>query len=69
MGEARRLGLYGWVRNTISGGVEVWVEGTEEKIAALQAWLHRGPPGARVDSVRLEKCPPTGEYDRFSLRY
>ena len=58
--EARRLRLAGWVRNTASGGLELWAEGPGEKLEALIQWLHRGPPGARVESVRWEPRQPQG---------
>jgi len=67
MNEGQRLGLSGWVRNTSSGDVEVWAEGIEEKLEAMLKWLHRGPPGARVDIVHYDICPPTGKYGDFDI--
>jgi acylphosphatase len=67
--EGRRLGLSGWVRNTAGGDVEVWAEGSEEKLEALLQWLHRGPPGARVDMVHSEKRTPTNQYKNFGVEY
>jgi acylphosphatase len=67
--EARRLGLSGWVRNTSAGDVEVWAEGPREKLAALLQWLHRGPAGARVESVRCDPQPSRGVYRSFSIEY
>ncbi|MDR1899291.1 MAG: acylphosphatase [Treponema sp.] len=65
--EARRLGLSGWVRNRIDGDVEVWAEGSQEKLDSFLQWLHRGPPGARVDGVRCDRCRPTGKYRNFGI--
>jgi acylphosphatase len=67
--EARRLGLSGWVRNTQDGDVEVWAEGPPEKQELFLKWLRRGPPGARVDSLSSNTCPPTGKYPTFSAEY
>ncbi|MDR2633603.1 MAG: acylphosphatase [Treponema sp.] len=67
--EARRLGLSGWVRNRSDGAVEVWSEGPLEKQTPFLTWLHRGPPGARVDSLRYEPRTPTGRYQNFSIRW
>jgi acylphosphatase len=50
------LGLSGWVRNTPDGAVEVLACGEEEKLAALEAWLWRGPEHARVVSVERESA-------------
>ena len=67
MNEGQRLGLSGWVRNTREGDVEVWAEGTEEKLETMLNWLHRGPPGARVVTVHYEKRLPTGKYREFGV--
>jgi acylphosphatase len=66
--EARRLGLSGWVRNTPEGDVEVWAEGNREKLESLLAWLQRGPPGARVDQVKVEETSALGLYRNFSIK-
>jgi acylphosphatase len=50
-GEARRLGLRGWVRNCADGSVEAVALGDEAQLDALERWARRGPPAARVDSV------------------
>lgn len=49
--EALRRGLAGHARNLADGGVEVLAVGDGEAIIALQRWLHRGPPLARVAGV------------------
>ncbi len=51
--QARKLGLVGWVRNRRDGTVEVMARGSAHALADLEAWLHRGPPLARVDRVTL----------------
>jgi acylphosphatase len=65
--EARRLGLSGWVRNTPDGAVEVLAEGGREQLESFLRWLHRGPPGAWVDSVRHTPRNPSGAYRGFSI--
>jgi acylphosphatase len=49
--EAKRFQLQGWVRNTDYGTVEVFAQGPVEKVEQFLQWLHKGPQGARVDSV------------------
>jgi acylphosphatase len=66
--EARRLGLSGWVRNRTDGDVEVWAEGSREKLDSFLLWLRRGPPGARVDRVQYNMCPPVGKYRDFGIK-
>ena len=48
---ARRLGLRGWVRNTIEGDVESLCEGDPAALEQFVRWCERGPAGARVQSV------------------
>ena len=58
--EAERLDLDGWVRNLDDGRVEVLIEGDEEPVRALAAWLEQGPEAAEVTSVELEELTPQG---------
>ena len=67
--EGQRLGLSGIVRNAYNGDVEVLAEGPVEKLENLLNWLHRGPPGARVDAVHHEKRLPTGKFRKFGVEY
>lgn len=53
-GEARRLGLTGWVRNRADGAVEGVAQGPPEALERLRAWLAQGPPASRVDTVLWE---------------
>ena len=48
---ALALGLHGRATNLADGGVEVIAEGDAAMLDALAAWLHHGPPAARVESV------------------
>lgn len=48
---ARGLGLDGWVRNCADGTVEGLAAGAPAALEALHAWLHQGPPAARVARV------------------
>ncbi len=67
--EATRLGLSGWVKNRFDGSVEVVAEGPREKVEALVAWCHHGPPAARVTSVHELKEQLTGEFDGFRITF
>lgn len=57
---AERLGLAGWVRNRDDGTVEAVVEGDDDAVAALLAFLRQGPPRARVDGVEVVDEQPEG---------
>lgn len=61
---ALALGLTGHAVNLDDGRVEVLACGDDAAIEALQAWLHEGPPAARVQTVEREPLlvidePPT----------
>jgi acylphosphatase len=65
---ARRLDLAGWVRNLVSGEVELEAEGSAEALDALVAFLQHGPRGARVDGVDLDWLAPAGLTRPFETR-
>ena len=58
---ARSLGVGGWVRNLGDGTVEAAFEGPSDLVESMVDWCGRGPAGARVDAVKVEREPPTGE--------
>jgi acylphosphatase len=51
LGEARRLGLDGWVRNRVDGTVEILAIGEADAIDALVQACRQGPPAAAVETV------------------
>lgn len=67
MDAARRLGVVGWVRNAADGSVEVHAEGDPDALERFRAWLKKGPPAARVDSVSVRPIPPSGTFRRFEV--
>lgn len=50
-GQARALGLRGWVRNLPDGAVEVVAAGPSVAVTSLEALLRQGPSAARVEAV------------------
>jgi len=55
---AEALGLTGWVRNHHDGSVQLEAQGPEAAVAELVAWLHDGPPHARVEGVQVGPVEP-----------
>ncbi len=55
--EARARNVTGWAHNLPDGRVEVLLCGEESDVRAVVAWLYKGPPAARVDSVEIEEVP------------
>lgn len=67
--QAQLLGLAGWVRNCGDGSVEGVASGSlPADLEAFRKWLHRGPPGARVDSVGWHAVADEASAGRFELR-
>jgi len=69
MHRARALDLDGWVRNTPDGRVEVWAEGSESAVDALEAALKGGPPGAMVRSVSADAAEPRLQGRGFDVTF
>lgn len=66
---ARRLRIYGWVKNDDwTGDVLVHAEGSESSVNALLEALETGPSMARVANVKAEKTTPRG-YAGFDVEY
>lgn len=56
--KARELGVNGWVRNCPDGRVEAQLEGDQQAVDAMIAWMREGPSAAKVDDVRVEAAEP-----------
>lgn len=64
--QALRLHLRGFARNLDDGSVEVVATGDHAALEALAAWLHSGPPLARVDQVEREALASTPLFEGFA---
>ncbi len=53
---ANERGVTGWVKNMADGSVEALLEGEEASVKGVVDWARRGPPRARVDSVKVEEA-------------
>ena len=53
----RREGLQGSVRNLSDGSVEAVCEGDAEAVGRFELAIRQGPPGARVDEVKMQTIP------------
>jgi acylphosphatase len=59
-GEARRLGLDGWVRNCSDGTVELIAAGSPDAVRRLEEACRRGPAAARVVAVERSVTDDSG---------
>ena len=68
VGQARRIGLRGYVKNLADGRVEVYAIGQPEQLKQLEDALWQGPPAAVVRSVQRHEAPLL-EYSGFGIEY
>lgn len=54
---AESLGITGWVRNLMGGGVEVRASGTLEQLESLEDLLRKGPRFSNVTNVEKSDIP------------
>jgi len=66
--EARELGLRGWVKNLVSGDVEIVAEGPRRELKIMAAWANQGPRLARVTGVEEEWSDYRGVEAAFTIR-
>ena len=64
-GEAQRLGINGWVRNTLNGTVEAMLQGEKSALDSIVQWAHRGPERAQVSKVEVEAG--SGTFHQFEI--
>ena len=67
--QAKARGLTGCVWNRADDAVELIAEGESRSLAALEAWLARGPRLAQVESVDRLDLPEERRYSDFSIAY
>jgi len=67
--EATRFGLTGWVKNLRNGDVEAVIEGEEGLVEEMIKWCWQGPPGARIQDIKIERKPSTGDFSDFLIDY
>ena len=66
---AMRLGVHGYAKNLPNGKVEVVAEGDKATLDEFVKILWKGPPASRVDDVKVEARPHSGEYTSFGVRF
>jgi acylphosphatase len=65
---AERGGVLGFVRNLLSGDVEVYAEAEDATLRLFKQELERGPRMSRVTEVVETDVPVSGMYSSFSIR-
>lgn len=67
--KARKLGLFGFVRNNNDGSVMVVAEGEHGVLERFVSLLRKGSVLSRVDQVEVEWKEATKEYGDFIIKY
>ena len=66
---ATRLGVRGYAKNLPNGKVEVVAEGDKATLDEFVKILWKGPSASRVEDVKVEARPHSGEYTSFGVKY
>ena len=66
---AMRFGVHGYAKNLPNGKVEVVAEGDKATLDEFVKILWKGPPASRVEDVKVEARPHSGEYTSFGVKY
>jgi acylphosphatase len=64
---ALRLGLRGRIWNREDGAVEAEAVGSDDALTTFEAWLHRGPSYATVESVEAQALPGEPRHSGFAI--
>lgn len=67
MEKANLLGIYGWVRNTYEGKVEVLAEGERTTLEDFLSYLKRGPRAAFVNDIQIQWDNGSGQFSEFNI--
>lgn len=68
MGNARGLGLSGWVRNCADGTVECLIQGGSDAAAQFMHAAKQGPSMARVENIRVIDVPHDDSITSFKVQ-
>ena len=66
---ASSLGVCGWVKNLVSGQVEILAEGEKNRIEDLIGLVRKGPPLSRVENLEIEWASYKGNYNDFRITW
>ena len=64
--KAEEIGVFGWVKNTAAGDVEIIASGTEDRLQEFIQWCRQGPPDSVVTDVTVFDLPEL-KFDRFTI--
>jgi acylphosphatase len=67
---ARQTGVSGFVKNIPDGSVTIVAEGRDDALDTFLRMIQaRSTTLARVDTLEVNRCEPTGEFSGFGIRW
>ena len=67
--KANEMGITGWVKNSVEGGVIILAQGIEPELKTFIDYLYIGPTRSRVDKITVNKMQVLTVFDNFSVKY
>jgi len=65
--KAKKLGLFGWVKNLPDGTVEIVAQGEEEHLKEFLKKIKRGSLPSKVERVNVEWREPRNTFESFEM--
>lgn len=65
--KANELHIFGWVRNTPDGKVEIEAEGTPQNLEIFIDWMKIGPSRAVIRSFSVSEITPHRNFINFII--
>lgn len=66
--KAQQTDVTGWVKNTVTGDVEIEASGTQSKLDVFIDWIKTGPPRAIIKSISVAEIPNERSFTNFTIR-
>ncbi len=66
--KADELHIFGWVRNTPDGKVEIEAEGEPDNLAIFTDWVKLGPARAMIKTFSISEISPQRNFRSFTIR-
>jgi acylphosphatase len=66
--KANELHIFGWVRNTPDGKVEIEAEGEPKKLETFTDWMKIGPSRAIIQTFSVTGISPHRSFNSFLIR-
>jgi acylphosphatase len=67
--KAKKLGVFGWVKNLRDKRVEAVFEGNKGNVEEMVNWARKGPIWAKIEALDVLWEDYRGEFKGFEIRY